>query len=288
MSASTASFTESSSATTIDEAELKRINAEMIEGELITPDHIYLDLALFKDFIIGTLLHVLAERRVTMTPEAYTAFYHEALLAALPAWRERYFDDVAHSFPKFNLTTDAVRTRMADPAFARDIFYLSPVTQFVALIQAHIAINVNHSAVKGKRNPINLVINTYPLQLSAEDRHVVGIYFANLLRVNVTVILLDPTRVQLNDLVGYDEIYTAYFKQLFDHSPSLLEGFSALRFINKRLFVRRIFGDQYQPHCDITREMMVVKTRMDIMTQFTFVPAFRFAPPPLETEVPHG
>lgn len=255
----------------INEAELLAINQRMIESDLITSDWIYADLALFKDYNIGTLLSFYDERKAQLPPEAARALY-QSILDVLPDYQQRKFDDLAHYFPKFGLTNAEIQARRRDPKWAGRILHNSPITPFVRTMKAQILTNVNHSRVIGKLDEITVVINTYPLQLSDQNRAVIGIYFADLLKVRVTVKYLDPNTFTLADVIKYDEIYTYYFRELFSHED-ILAGYTALKFVSKRLFVPRIFGDTIVVRMDTQREEMIVKTRCDILTQFQYMPS---------------
>ena len=254
----------------IDEEELKRLNQEMIMSDLITPDKIYLDLALFKDFNIGALLSILREMRLTQ-PDVDRVALYKSIIMGLPEYQNRKFDDIAHHFPKFGVSTEDIHNRFRDPRWVKDILHNSPVTPFLETLRGQLAVNANHSTVSGKRDPVNLVINTYPLKLEEMDRHLVGLYFAQQFKVHVSVIYLDMKQVKLNDVVGYDEIYTYHFIDLFN-SEEVREGYTALKFIRKRLFVPRLFGNKHTPGMNTEKEELITTSRCDILTMFKFVP----------------
>jgi len=253
----------------IDEEELKRFNAEMLISDLITPDQIYVDLALVKDFNIGALMTFRDERKDTSTPEEHLALYR-SIIDKLPEYQIRKFNDIAHYFPAFKLSNAEIRTRIADPLWSSKILHSSPVTQFIVTLQAQIAVNINHSAVISKRDPIQLIINTYPLQLNRMDRNIVGLYFSQLLKVVVTVDYIDFTKMTFDSVVKYDEIYTYYLNLLFDHED-IREGYTTLKFLRKRLFAPTIFGNEIDPRVHVEKQEHLIRTRCDILTIFTFI-----------------
>lgn len=262
--------TESNIPIQIDEEELKRLNQEMIMSDLITPDKLYLDLILFKDYTVGALLSFLHEMKKTHSNDERFAIY-KSLVDGLPEYQTRKFDDVAHYFPKFGVTTEQVKARIRDPEWTRFILHNAPVTPYIATLKSQIAVNVNHSAVKGKRDPIDLTINTYPLKLNTTDRHIVGLYFAQQLNVRVTVVYRDVTKLTLKDVIGYDELYTYFFADTFNHD-CIRNAYTELKFIRKRLFVPKIFGEIYNKEMNTEKEEMLVASRLDILTLFTFFP----------------
>jgi hypothetical protein len=255
----------------IDEEELKRLNQEMIVSDLITPDRLYVDLALIKDFNIGALLSFRDEQKRTATAASHSALY-QSMIAGIPAYQTRGFNDIAHYFPAFNLTNEAIIKRLHEPLWSGYILHNAPITPFINVLQAQIAVNVNHSAVISKRTEIELVINTYPLHLNQTNKNIVGLYFAQLLKVRVSVVCLDVTTFTLRDVINYDEIYTYYLDALFEHED-IRDGYTKLKFIRKRLFVPRIFGNVFKPKLDLEQEARIIKSRCDILTMFTYMPA---------------
>lgn len=255
----------------IDEKELERLNREMILSDLITPDKLYVDLVLVKDFNIGALLSFLHEMKTTR-PDVDRGALYRSIIENLKSYQSRKFDDIAYHFPKFGLTTDDVRARLRDPKWSSYILHNSPITPYVDTLKGQLAVNANHSLVCGKKDHIDIVVNTYPLQLKGMDKHIVGLYFAQQFKVRVNVVYIDMTKITLDDVVGYDEIYTYYFKELFDHED-IRNGYTSLKFIRKRLFVPRIFGLKHTPTLDTEREELVVKSRCDILTMLEFFPA---------------
>ena len=133
----------------IDKAELDRLNQEMIVSDLITPDRLYVDLALIKDFNIGALLSFRDERKDTWKT------LYQSIITALPEYQIRKFDDLAHYFPEFGLSNQTLRARIYDPEWAGHILHNAPITPFINTLRSQILVNVNHSAVIGKTDPID-------------------------------------------------------------------------------------------------------------------------------------
>ena len=257
----------------VDEEEFKRRNAEMILSDLITPDNIYVDLALCKDYNIGVLLSFLSEWKKTSQEKNCSALYNH-ILASLPKYQNRKFDDIPHYFPEFQITQDQFNERLKDPMWARFILHNATITPYIESLIAQIAVNLNHSAVKGKKDEITFIINTYPLRLQPQDHYIIGMYFAQTLKVRASVVYMDMTSLKLEDVVTFDEIYTYHFVDLFSNE-SVRKGYSELKFVTKRLFVPKLFGNRYDPKMDTESEELKVKTHCDILTLFKFFPVNR-------------
>jgi len=254
----------------IDEDELARLNQEMITSDLITPDRMLVDLILIKDFTISTLLSFLYEWK-TSRPNMDRGILYTKIIDGLEAYQNREFDDIAQLFPLFGLTNSDINQRKSDPLWARYILHNAPLTPFLKTLRSQIAVNVNHSAVISKRDPIEITINTYPLKLSPIDTNIVGLYFSKSMGVHVKVICLDMTKISLTDALFYDEIYTYYFAE-FLSNDDIRSGYEALKFIRKRLFVPRLFGPSAMGMMSAEQQEVTIKTRFDILTQFQFFP----------------
>lgn len=253
----------------IDEEELKRLNHEMIMSDLITPDRLYMDLCLVKDFNIGALQSFRYERKPTIPAEAYSALY-QSILDGLPAYQSRTFDDIPYYFPKFELTADQIKDRLHDPKWSSHILHDSPLTPFHKTIQAQILVNINHSKVAGKKDAVHLTINTYPIQLNHVNTNIVGMYFADLLKVEVYVVYWDLTKITLKDMLPFDEIYTYYYNLLFSHED-ISAAYTNLKFITKRLFTPKILGTKVVPNVDIQRAENIIDSQCNVLTLFKFM-----------------
>ena len=196
---------------------------------------------------------------------------YKSMIAALPEYQVRKFDDIEKYFPNFNLTVEDVQNRLNDQKWASFILHNSPTTPYIEILRSQIAVNINHSVVSGKKDHIDIFLNTYPLKLNKMDQHIVGLFFAQEFGVRVTIIYKDPLELKFEDVIFYDEIYTYYLKELFSHED-IREGYTALKFVCKRLFVPKLFGKKFIKSLDTDREEIIIKTRCDILTTFTFFP----------------
>jgi hypothetical protein len=272
----------------INEEELKKFNQDMIKSSLITPDQLYVELALLKDLTIGALLSFLKERKEIMTQEMYSSLY-DKIIAKLPEYSARSIDDIEHFFPFMGVSTEQLKERLADKRYSAFIFHHAPATKFIDLLKAHLFVNVNHSAVIGKRDPIAITVNTYPLQLTKEDELITGVFLSTTLGINARVVYIELKDIRPETLLKFDEVYTYHLKELMD-SEALKTAYSSMRFATKRLFVARLLGGKTDPSRNYDQEDLVARTRFDILTNFNFIPARSFSVPPVvvEEKAPNG
>lgn len=251
----------------IDEDMLAQVNEKMIHDGMITPDTMYFDLGLFRDLVLGTLITLMSSK------EQYAYF-----LSRIEAYRDRAFDDIDHVFPELGISTEQMLARLHDPAWHGRIFKVSPVTNFVHTMRGQMAVNMNHSAVVGKRTPITFVVNTYPLTLNAVDHHIIGVFLSRTYGVDVKVVCIPTDQLTMSFLSQFDEFYV-YHTQAFMANDEIHRSISELKFIDKRIFAARLYGHRYvavksQQHTDLQ-----IMHLIDISTTFRFMHPTMFGVP---------
>lgn len=228
------------------EIERQTSHANMIKETLITPDRMYFDLELLRDIRLGAAITHMME-----AGPAQGAVMYEHLLERLVVWAQRTFSDFAHNFPKMGLSDAQIDARLADPQWHAQILAAAPATQFTdKTITAHLAVNVNHSAVVGKTErgpdgklyamPIRLIINLWPLtHIKPAQHREIGEHFARRFGVECEIIAEDPATITPEQWLSYDEIYTAHAERMMTNA-ALRTAFSEMRFFNKRFFVLQV------------------------------------------------
>lgn len=186
---------------------LNNKNQKLIEQDLWTPDKLYLEFALCKDYYLGSVYYLLAHDPKYHDQRAQII---KQIADNISAWQDRVWDDWDFYFPNFPITGDMIADLIADQKNHDEIFRLSPNTVYYALLRDDILTNINHSHVRGEFSriyidtsddgrhlrtyrPISLMINTFPLTLSQKRQDEVGPYIANLYGVDVTIMSKDPS-----------------------------------------------------------------------------------------------
>ena len=100
--------------------ELNAKQAADLKSELFTPDVIYMELRLLKDYTIGALLALASEKSKEEGERLY-----KSIRGRLIGYDMRMIDDVTPFFPDFGLTTDQIEDVIKDPAYTC-LFYTSP------------------------------------------------------------------------------------------------------------------------------------------------------------------
>jgi len=188
------------------EHEIDELGRALVEGEFESPDKIYLDLSLVKDFNIGTLLTLIEES--DNAEVLYTRMMH-----GLDAYNERSHLDVMAFFEDLKISRDQFFDRFNDPKYGPRILARSPMTTFLTkFFTPKLNDNIRNSSIVGKTDPIRLHVNTYPLKgLTDSVIMMLGILFSRRFGVEVEIINVDLPSLDLESLFDYDQFFIQDF-----------------------------------------------------------------------------
>jgi hypothetical protein len=258
----------------IDQNKLDEFEESLIKSELITPDKIYIDLGFLKELTIGTLLSLVLER--SKNDKNYDAEQSYVYIQSmLPEYDKRQFHDIEHCFPELNISNVEFKKRMYDPFYSNEIFNLAPISKFMDVLKAQIRVNINHSRVIQKRNPISVVVNTYPLHISKTNKDIVGLFLSNLFSINVSVIYYDLRKVTPSDFTIYDELYILYPDLLLS---AVRDELTALKYLTKFVFVPKLFGNEFSHTKNILKEETHTRNVLNTLTNFKYVDLIHLSP----------
>lgn len=282
-------------------------NARDIKKQLYTPDHIYLDLGLCKDFTLGYVYHHL----MTQTQPQYQEDRYQDILKGIPTWQSRIYDDFEAVYPGYGITNTEIEKALHNPELALSIFQHAPSTDFFITLKTELTINTNHSHVAQKYrkikiddkhhrreyDAITLYINTYPLKLPISIMEGIGQYFGEMYGVNVHMLTVDPRtltttpdwlkRVQVMYLSSIEDwTASAHIREELDQSVQFfMKSEDALNtissndalFFNKRLYSRRVFSAAAQERFrssgrDFDYEMNLMTSNLNLLTTFEWIP----------------
>lgn len=268
----------------LDLDEIREQNELHMREAFITPDRIYLDLALLKDLRLGAAMHLrMAELEQCFTPQEFRQ--------ALVVYKGRDYYDVPHYFPTLKVTNADIDAVLHDPTQSDAIFAASIPTEFCNIFHTHILLNANHSTAAGHYRidpktqrkeliPIRVFVNTYPLTLSKRATYTLGAYVAKRYGVDAEVGRVDPHHYPLQDFLGWEEHYLYYLKEYIerqDVAAAYLEG----RMLQSRIFGLRYCGYTYNPTMstqDLNLDMVLTKAQLDILSTFNFLEPWMVSP----------
>lgn len=247
--------------------EFAKYAEKTVLSELVLSDNYIIDLYLLKDIFLGAILLFIK------TDEDY-----QKMFKAIPEYSKRYYNDMNKCFPELKHLTKQVYDVLHsnDVKLHDQIFLRSPITTFVRTLQKQMLVNVNHSAVAGKRDKINFMINTYPLYLSNEAKAIIGRTLSNEYGVTVRVDRIDPAIVEVDFLKAYDEIYTFHIKELLAN-VHINAALSSGTFFDKKIFAAAVYG--YKPvKEDAERATTIIEGWISLLSQFTIIKANKLIP----------
>ncbi len=272
---------------TAPDSAVQAIHASTIEDSLVTPDHMYIDLELAKDYRLGCMLSFLDER-----PTADAAKAYQVIKQNLYNYQLRKYHETEPYFFDLGITDSMIETRLYDPAYADQIFARSPNTYFLECLKAQMAINVNHSQVKEKFKRIQLskgkyrreyddvtfYVNTYPLQLSSSVRDLVGRFFTDNYRVTTVVLCQDIRQASVSMITAFDEMYVIHLGRLLDNKM-INKALSDMQLKSRRIFAPMMFDRHRKTtHAKAYEaEVNFLKVFLGVLCTFEWIPNAHFA-----------
>ncbi len=272
---------------TVSDGTVQAIHTSVVEDTLITPDHIYIDLELAKDYRLGCVFSFLDER----PPQDASHAYH-VIKQNLYDYQLRKYHETHPYFFDLGITDAMIEERLKDPAYADQIFTRSPSTHFIESLKTQLSINVNHSQVKEKWTRVELskgryrreyddvtfYINTYPLQLSEAVRNLVGRFFTDNYNVNTVILCQDITRVSVSTVKAFDEMYVIHLGRVLDNKL-INKALSDMQLKPKRIFAPMMF-DRHRKTVNAKAyeaEVNFLKVYLDVLCTFEWIPNAHFA-----------
>ena len=251
---------------------MRELNMGALKNDLITPNFLYLDLALMRDLQIGAMMSIAFETGETEARRIYSIIKKNQ-----KEYNKRYFLDASYYFKESNYSYTNIMDRLNDSKYADSIFNFSPITKFINIISTHMAINVNHSAIADNSStPIRMAINTFPLKLSDHVNKAYGLHIADLFGVETVVFCKNVAEYNyLEDLDNFDEFYLYHIYE-FSHNKTIKEAFQDDNFSDKKIFAIPICGNTYDPKRTIkslAEELVLIESHLNI-----FVEKFKFIP----------
>lgn len=261
----------------------QEINAHHIESEFDTPDLIYIDLELIRDYQFGCLFTFIQEH----PPEKATKLY-EYLLAKWPERQKSHFDTIIPFFPELKITQKEFGERLNDPEWSDRIFIASPMTVYPHVLKAQLTINVNHSQVSEKFTKIKIsqhqyirnydrvvyALNTWPLTLSKELCDQTAAFFRDNFLVDVIVINQAPDKFSKELFSLIDHFHIRHIKD-FIESPAIQKLLTENVYIKKKMFAVPFFpipNHREFPEKRIDSELTYLHARLNISFTFSWIP----------------
>lgn len=201
---------------TKNEKLINKINENILSSVFSTVKRVYIDLALLKDTRMGLMLSLSDSDDV------------QYLLSKLPLYNIRPNRSFTETYPDFKLDENTLNKYYHDPSYSEDIFNNSPDTDFSINLKTMIRMYSSANTRGGYSKPIDITINTFPLQITDNIKifnRILDVMFKGAAIFNL--ISTDPKQISEESWSNYSVLYiddinytltdSNLYKALFDH-----------------------------------------------------------------------
>lgn len=270
---------------------INELNEKVLEANLFTPDHVYIDINLLKDIKLGVIFtDIIAVKR----DENLFRQFQKHLLTVVESYQTRTFDTVTPYFGSFGYTDEKIEELLKKREYHDQYFTMAPSTEFLKYLIKMTYLNKNHSGPGNKFNkkpvgdkqyvleamPITYYFNIYPLRISNSVLKVVGKEIGESFGVNVRWIDKDSSlfdKKDWNDWLNKIECYYIDIIGKFTKSSIMLEVMAEMMLVGRYVFCRKRFEKESErilkdENLDFESQIQIVTTYLDIFSEFNWIP----------------
>lgn len=268
---------------------LVMLNEKFMEGELITPDKIYVDLPLLKDINLGVLFSLISRRKDPQKDFDY-------IKKNLKDYQIRIYDNPLKYFPELNISQEEFDCFKNDPKKHDEIYILSPFTIFQYVLKDNLKKNAQYSTMKKKYkdrpipgrsgefirdyDDVTYFINTYPLEISDHNKKNLQVLISDHLGVNTIVFYQNVKSVSSKFFHKMDEI-NSYSPNLFLSNDSVRELLGKEEFLGKHIFMPLMFSKEKESLFEnkdeeFAREKQIFHATMALCSHFQWLESARY------------
>lgn len=266
-----------------DIKKIEAMNQKTIRNQFFTPDKVYIELGLFKDFSIGA---VYADQLVFKNDPVKFGEIQTTLASFVKEYQTRRYDTVNDFFPQIGYNDDLIDGLLANPEIHNEIFLVSPNTSFMQTLIRHTLRNQNNSRPADKYTrqkldnersviqaiPVSYRINTYPLTLNSKLLQPLAEELGEAFGVDVIFMCKDPALFDETDWNDWlKDIECFYLDSLgrFTQSPFTLSKQGEMEFVGCYFFIRKRFERHVmkviQQHNDFDEQIQLLTSHLGIL-----------------------
>lgn len=271
-----------------DEKTLEAMNEKAIQNQFFTPDNVYIELGLFKDFSIGA---VYMEQIVLRDDEERFNAIQQKLLPLIRDYQKRVYDTVEPWFEHIGYLDSDVDELLSKKEFHDYIFMFSPATHFLGALVRHTARNQNHSRPAGKYSkkkidashyvmePVDITyrINTFPLTLSEGVMESLGRELGEAFGVNIAFMNKDPQTFDQSDwdewMEKIDCFYLdslgRFFRSEFNLTKQGEMQFAGCYFFARKRFERCVINIMKTE--DFEHQVQMITSQLSVLCDFEWI-----------------
>jgi hypothetical protein len=276
------------SLTEVDIRRIQELNEKAIQNQFFVPDHVYIDLGLFKDIPLGI---VYADQIALEDDENQFNKIQAHMLSCLSEYQKRTYDTINPHLKQFGYTNKTLDSLLENKDNHDLFFMMAPATTFLHTLIRHTVRNQNNSRPANKYTkkvvgdkqfliepiPVTYVINTYPLTLSVKVIEEMSAQLGEALGVNIRVICKDPATFDKTDWDDWLEaIECFYIDSLgrFTESDFIRKCQADMDFVGRWLFARKRFESKYIGSFndeEFDQQVQMITSHMDVFFEFSWL-----------------
>lgn len=240
------------------------ISEQIMQSKLKTPDVIYVDMVLIKDFFLGALLKMINSKEQYLT-----------IRDNIHKYENRFVDNVEYVFPELGITQqEYLANRIGLSDF--DIFQGSPVTNFLNMLNQIVMSINNKTAASQKKTMIKLYINTFPLQLPFAVATAIANDFQSTYAMDVRIMQRPLHKCELSFVSELDLIFTDDIKSLIEE-PVYRDAFKDQKFLEKQIFATKKLGslkplETHKTEQELMQDFLMTESFIQLMCHFGYMP----------------
>jgi hypothetical protein len=272
-----------------DRDTLEAMNAKAVENQFFTPDHVYVDLALMKDFNLGAIYADIIAHRTEEHFNAFQAGFVDS--GIINEYQKRRYDTINPYLEKLGYTDQRIAELLDGILNHDEVFMIAPTTKFFNLLIRHTIRNQNHSGpankfVKTKLNtdqysldaiPVTYYLNTYPLTLSTGLMNQLAPELGEAFGVNIKFINKNPHEINHNDWdQWFNKIECMYLNSLgqFTGGDYILKKMGDMQLTGVYVFARKRFETDkmaVMAHHDFEQQIQIVMAQISMLCDFDWL-----------------
>jgi hypothetical protein len=273
--------------TNFDAATIEAMNAKAVENQFFTPDHVYIDLSLLKDYPLGIAFTDIIQHR---NAEHFESF-QRSLMDVIHDYQKRTYDTVDPYLGSLGYTDETLADLLKNNLDHDQVFMVSPATHFFHTLIRHTIRNQNNSGPANKFTkqavdkqsyalkalPVTYYLNTFPLTLSHELMERIGPELGESFGVDIKFINKDPSLFDEKDWNSWlSKIECYYLNSLgtFTGNAMIMGIQGEMGLAGVYIFARKRFEKEVMSamaNHDFEQQIQLITSRVSMMCDFEWL-----------------
>jgi hypothetical protein len=273
----------------LNDSEINALNEKVIQSQLFTPDRVYIEMGLLKDFPIGVMY---TDKIVIQDDPEGFAQVQATVNEVVEAYENRRYETIDPYFASIGYTDGVIDEMLSLREYHDSYFLISPNTRFFNTLIRHTIRNQNNSRPANKYNkksigekhyilepvPVTYLFNTYPLFLSKKCMELQAVELGESFGVNIEFMCKNPSEFDNTDWDTWMKHIDCFYidsMHRFTQSPMVIEKQGELETVGSYLFGRKRFGKSVMGLCkddeDFDNQVAMITSVLDVYYEFNWL-----------------